>query len=400
MKLSTKRRALIVNGTLGVLLLGGAGIAYSSLGGTASSSADAAVRTVSAARSTVVASVSASGAVESARARSLGFGSSGTVEKIYVKVGDRVSKGQILARLDDTSAQESLDAAAAALDSADDDTSTAASYAQYVTARNTYRAARRTVAGTVIKAPFGGTVTAVNGTVGGSSNTSGSSGSSGSSASTSQGGSGSGGSGSGGAGGSGGSGAAASGSGGFIELADTGKLQLVGSFTESDITKLKVGQKASIRFDALTGVTGVGKVTQIQPTAATSNNVVQYPVTISFTEVPDEVRLGQTATVEVVVEQAENVLAVSSTVISTAGGRSTVTVLRDGRQVPTQVEVGIKGDALTEIKSGLGEGDQIVRPAATGTTQQGGGLPGLGGGGGGRGGVGGPGGGGFGGGGR
>ncbi|MFI6795955.1 efflux RND transporter periplasmic adaptor subunit [Streptosporangium canum] len=400
MKLSTKRRALIVNGTLGVLLLGGAGIAYSSLGGTASSSADAAVRTVSAARSTVVASVSASGAVESARARSLGFGSSGTVERIYVKVGDRVSKGQILARLDDTSAQESLDAAAAALDSADDDTSTAASYAQYVTARNTYRAARRTVAGTVIKAPFGGTVTAVNGTVGGSSNASGSSGSS---ASTSQGGSGSGGSGSGGAGGSGGSGAAASGSGGsggFIELADTGKLQLVGSFTESDITKLKVGQKASIRFDALTGVTGAGKVTQIQPTAATSNNVVQYPVTISFTEVPDEVRLGQTATVEVVVEQAENVLAVSSTVISTAGGRSTVTVLRDGRQVPTQVEVGIKGDALTEIKSGLGEGDQIVRPAATGTIQQGGGLPGLGGGGGGRGGVGGPGGGGFGGGGR
>ncbi|MET8386694.1 biotin/lipoyl-binding protein [Streptosporangium canum] len=396
MKLSTKRRALIVNGALGVLLLGGAGIAYSSLGGAASSSADAAVRTVSAARSTVVASVSASGAVESARARSLGFGSSGTVEKIYVKVGDRVSKGQILARLDDTSAQESLDAAAAALDSADDDTSTAASYAQYVTARNTYRAARRTVAGTVIKAPFGGTVTAVNGTVGGSSTASGSS------AGTSQGGSGSGGSGSGGAGGSGGSGAAASGSGGsggFIELADTGKLQLVGSFTESDITKLKVGQKASIRFDALTGVTGAGKVTQIQPTAATSNNVVQYPVTISFTEVPDEVRLGQTATVEVVVEQAENVLAVSSTVISTAGGRSTVTVLRDGRQVPTQVEVGIKGDALTEIKSGLGEGDQIVRPAATGTTQQGGGLPGLGGGGG-RGGVGGPGGGGFGGGGR
>ncbi|OUC78450.1 efflux RND transporter periplasmic adaptor subunit, partial [Streptosporangium minutum] len=378
MKLSTKRRALIVNGTLGVLLLGGAGIAYSSLGGAASSSADAAVRTVSAARSTVVASVSASGAVESARARSLGFGSSGTVEKIYVKVGDRVSKGQILARLDDTSAQESLDAAAAALDSADDDTSTAASYAQYVTARNTYRAARRTVAGTVIKAPFGGTVTAVNGTVGGSSNASGSSGSS---ASTSQGGAGaSSGSGSGGAGsgGSGGSGAAASGSGGFIELADTRKLQLVGSFTESDITKLKVGQKASIRFDALTGVTGAGKVTQIQPTAATSNNVVQYPVTISFTEVPDEVRLGQTATVEVVVEQAENVLAVSSTVISTAGGRSTVTVLRDGRQVPTQVEVGVKGDTLTEIKSGLGEGDQIVRPAATGTTQQGGGLPGLG----------------------
>ncbi|MGV9771901.1 efflux RND transporter periplasmic adaptor subunit [Streptosporangium sp. NPDC003464] len=373
MKLSTKRRALIVNGTLGVLLLGGAGIAYSSLGGGVSS-ADTAVRTVSVARSTVVASVSASGAVESARARSLGFGSSGTVKKIYVEVGQKVTKGQILARLDDASAQESLEAAAAALDSADDDTSTAASYAQYVNARNTYRAARRTVAGTVIKAPFAGTVTAVNGTVGGSSSASGSS------SNTSSGGSGRSG-GSGGSGSSGGSSGSADGSGGFIELADTRRLQLVGDFTESDITKLKVGQTASVRFDALTGVTAAGEVTQIQPTAATSNNVVQYPVTISFTDVPDEVRLGQTATVEVVVEQAENVLAVSSTVISTAGGRSTVTVLRDGRQVPTQVEVGVKGDALTEIKSGLGEGDQVVRPATTGTTQQQGGFPGLGGGG-------------------
>ncbi|WP_433368377.1 efflux RND transporter periplasmic adaptor subunit [Streptosporangium sp. CA-115845] len=369
MKLSTKRGALIVNGTLGVLLLGGVVIAYSSLGGEASS-ADAAVRTVQVARASVSASVSASGTVASARARALDFASSGTVEKIYVKVGDKVTKGQILARLDDDSAQESLDAAAAALDTADDDTSTAAAYAQYITARNTYRAAKRAVDGTVIKAPFSGTVTAVNGTVGGSSGASakatGNTGNSGKA-------------------GSGSSGGAESGSGGFIDIADTGRLQLVGTFTESDVTRLKVGQVASIGFDALNGVTAAGKVTQIQPIATTSNNVVQYPVTISFTEVPDEVRLGQTATVGVVVESVRNVLALSSTVISTTGSRSTVTVLRDGRQVPVQVEVGVKGDTLTEIRSGLNEGDQVVRPAATGTTQQGGGFPGLGGGGGGRG---------------
>jgi membrane fusion protein, macrolide-specific efflux system len=368
-KLSTKRRALIVNGTLGVLLLGGAGIAYSSLGsGGGVSSADASVRTVPVTRAAVSASVSASGTVASAKARSLNFGSNGTVEKVYVEVGDKVTTGQILARLDDDSASESLDAAAAALDSADDDTSTAAAYAQYVTARNTYREAQRTVAGTVIKAPFAGTVTAVNGAAGDPA------GSSGSSAKASTGG----------GGGAGGSGAAG-GSTGFVELADTKKLQLVGNFTESDITRLKVGQAASIGFDALTGVTATGKVTQIQPVAATNNNVVQYPVTISFTEVPKEVRLGQTATVRIVVEEAEDVLAVPSTMISTVGGRSTVTVLRNGKHVPAQVELGIKGDALTEIKSGLNEGDQLIRPATTGSTQQGG-FPGFGGGGGGGGG--------------
>ncbi|WP_329086821.1 efflux RND transporter periplasmic adaptor subunit [Streptosporangium sp. NBC_01469] len=373
MKLSTKRGALIVNGTLGVLLLGGVVIAYSSLGGEASSAnaANAAVRTVPVTRATVSASVSASGTVASARARSLAFGSNGTVEKIYVKVGEKVTAGQILARLDDDSAQESLDAAAAALDTADDDTSTAATYAQYVTARNTYRSAKRAVDGTVIKAPFAGTVTAVNGTVGGSS---GAASKTATNANNSAG-----------SGNAANSNGAANASGGFIDLADARRLELVGTFTETDVTRLKVGQTASIGFDALTGVTASGKVTQIQPTATTSNNVVQYPVTISFTEVPKEVRLGQTATVGVVVQRAENVLAVSSTVISTAGGRSTVTVLRDGRQLPVQVEAGIKGDALTEIRSGLTEGDQVVRPVPTETTQQGG-FPGLGGGGGGGGG--------------
>ncbi|MEV4096814.1 efflux RND transporter periplasmic adaptor subunit [Streptosporangium saharense] len=370
MKLSTRRGTLLVNGTLAVLLLGGVGIAFSSLGGSTSSAetaatAGGAARAVSVTRSTVTASVSASGAVESARARSLGFGTNGTVKKIYVEVGDKVKKGQLLARLDDSAARESLDAAAAALDSADDDTSTAALYAQYVNARNTYRAAGRAVAATVIKAPFAGTVTAVNGTVGGPAS-GGSSGSSGSSSGASGGTSG---------GNSGG------GSSGFVELADTRKLQLVGTFTESDITKLKVGQSASVTFDALPGVTATGKVTQIQPTASTSNNVVQYPVTISFVQVPSEIRLGQTATVKVVVGEAENVLVVPSTVVTTTGGRSTVTVLRDGTQTPVTVEVGVRGDTLTEITSGLAEGDQVVRPAATGTNQQGG-FPGFGGGGG------------------
>ncbi|MFB9526321.1 efflux RND transporter periplasmic adaptor subunit [Nonomuraea roseola] len=343
MKLSTRRRGLITNGILAVALLGGAGFAYSALGA-GGSSADAVVRTVTATRGTVTASVTASGAVESALSRSLAFGSTGTVARIYVKAGDKVSKGEILARLDDDAARESLASAAASYEAAvDDGTSTTALYAAYVKARNAYRAALREVEGTVLKAPFAGTVTALNGAEGGSSN--GSSG--GSDASTGQ-----------------------NAGTGFIELADTGRLKLVGAFTESDVTKLKVGQPASVSFDALSGVTATGKITQIEPVAATSDNVVQYPVTISFTEVPDQVRLGQTATVEVVTGTAENVVTVPSSAITTAGGQSTVTLLKDGRQVRTPVEAGVKGTATTEIRSGVAEGDLLVPPAATGTSDQ------------------------------
>ncbi|QYC41108.1 Macrolide export protein MacA [Nonomuraea coxensis DSM 45129] len=353
----------MTNGALAVLLLGGAAFAYSRLG-TEEAASESAVRTVTAGRGTVVAAVSATGAVESARFRALSFGTSGTVEKIYVKAGDKVSKGQILARLDDAAAQENLSAAKAAHDSAlADGTDTAQLYAAYVKARNSYREARRTVAATVLKAPFGGTVTAVNGSVGANSSGQGSGGQSGGGQGTSA------------------STSTSTAGSGFVELADTTKLQLVGTFTESDVGKLKKGQSATVTFDALPGVSATGKVTQIEPVASTSNNVVQYPVTVTFTEVPDEVRLGQTATVEVVTGRAENVVAVPSTVISTSGGQATVTVLRQGRQTRTPVEVGVRGTTLTEIRSGVSEGDQLVPPASsTGATQGGNGRFGGGGG--------------------
>ncbi|GAA0978658.1 macrolide transporter subunit MacA [Acrocarpospora macrocephala] len=354
-KLSTKRRALIVNLLLGGLLLGGVAAAYASLG--SGSPAGAAPLTTPVTRGSVVASVSASGAVESARTRSLTFGTNGTVESIRVEPGDKVKKGAVLARLDDTAARESLEATKASLDAAEDaDTSTASGYSQYINARNSYRAAKRALNATVIKAPYAGTVTAVNGTVGGSSGGS--------------------------SGGTAGAGAQSDTSTGFIELADTTALRIVGQFTEADVTRLKVGQTATVTFDALTGVSASGKVTVIDPQPQTNNNVVQYAATVSLSEVPSTVRLGQTASVQVIIETVDDVLTLPSALITTAGGQSSVTLLNNGQQVRTRVEVGVKGDAATEIVSGLKEGDQVVRPTTTTTTGGGLQLPGgLGGGG-------------------
>ncbi|GGO29560.1 hypothetical protein GCM10011574_64990 [Microbispora bryophytorum] len=380
-KLSTKRRTLIINGVLVVLLLGGIAAAWASVGGD-SSGDGAAPLTTRVTRGTVLASVSASGSVESARTRALDFSTAGTVESVLVESGDKVKKGQVLARIDDTAARESLEAAKASLDAAEEaDTSTASGYSQYISARNAYRSAERAVAGTVIKAPFAGVVTAVNGAVGGSSGASGGSGGS-SKGGQAQSQSGSAGS------------SSTGGAGGFIEIADPAHLRIVGNFTEADVSRIKVGQAATVSFDALTGVTASGKVTVVDPQPQTNNNVVQYAATISLTGVPSTVRLGQTATVQVTVGKADDVLTVASSAVTTAGGQTTVTVLENGRQVVKRVEVGLKGDITTEIKSGLQEGDQVVRPQAS--TTGGGGIQfpgggggfgrGFGGGGGGRGG--------------
>jgi macrolide-specific efflux system membrane fusion protein len=364
-----RRRGVLINGALAVLLLGGAGAAYLSLSDDAGASSPG--RTVPVSRGTVVASVSASGTVASARSRDLSFATSGTVDKINVQVGDKVKKGQMLATVDDANARDDLEAARAALNAAEaGDTSTASGYSSYMQAKASYNSAQRALDGTELIAPFSGTIVAVNGTVGGSS--SGSGGSSGSSGSGGSGGSGSGGSagggvggsaggGSGGSGSSGSAGASSSGSGsGFMTIADTSNLVVTGKFTEADVAKLKKGQQATVTFDAVRNTQASGKVTEIDQTATTSNNVVQYGVTVSLTDPPAGLRIGATASVGVTTAQAQDVLYVPTAAVRTAGGRSTVTVLEGGKQVLRVVQTGVQGDQGTEITSGLKEGDQVL----------------------------------------
>ncbi|WP_182908214.1 efflux RND transporter periplasmic adaptor subunit [Microbispora sp. H13382] len=66
-------------------------------------------------RGTVTSYVSAAGNTVDTGVRDLAFGAEGTVEKVYVKVGEKVRRGKVLARVDDTIARENYAAAKAAL---------------------------------------------------------------------------------------------------------------------------------------------------------------------------------------------------------------------------------------------------------------------------------------------
>jgi macrolide-specific efflux system membrane fusion protein len=160
-----RRRRLLLNGVLALLLVAGVGVAYLSLHDDAGASSPGRIVRVS--RGSVVSSVSASGSVASGKSRDLSFGASGTVDAIKVQVGDKVKKGQLLATLDDASAQDDLRSAQASLSAAEaGDTSTPSGYSSYVQAKASYDSAKRALDGTELTAPFSGTVVAVNGSVG------------------------------------------------------------------------------------------------------------------------------------------------------------------------------------------------------------------------------------------
>ena len=91
-----------------------------------------------------------------------------------------------------------------------------------------------------------------------------------------------------------------------------------------------------------------------------------------------------TASAAVILASKQNVLTVPNTTIRTINGQRGVQVLKDGEVVDTVATFGLANDTVTEVVSGLAEGDVVVIPqtrATTATARPGGGvqIPGAGG---------------------
>jgi macrolide-specific efflux system membrane fusion protein len=112
------RRLWFVNGSLLVVIAVIALVAVNTIFQKAS--AHAAVRTATATLGTVDSTVTATGNVSPAQSEDLSFSTAGTVSSIEVSVGQKVKAGQVVAKLDPTSAQASLTAADDDLTAAED----------------------------------------------------------------------------------------------------------------------------------------------------------------------------------------------------------------------------------------------------------------------------------------
>ncbi len=177
---------------------------------------------------------------------------------------------------------------------------------------------------------------------------------------------------------------------GFIVLTDLTGLQVTASFAEADIVSLQVGQQATVSFDAIANSSASGEVIAIAPlnnASASGGSVTSYTVTFSLSGQPDGVKPGMTAQISVMTAQSLGVLAVRSSALTQRGGNYTVTLAPTKvgiAGVRKSVTIGLQGDTLTEITSGLKEGDKVELRTTTGTSASSGfpagGIPGGGGG--------------------
>lgn len=150
----------------------------------------------------------------------------------------------------------------------------------------------------------------------------------------------------------------------FIVLTSTNTMVLHGTIGEADISKLKLGQVSNVTVDAIASAKMTGRVISLDPVATISQGVPVYGVDIAIDVPADGVKAGMTGTANVILASKQNVLVVPNTAIRSVNGQRGVQVLKGGEIVETPAQFGLSNDTLTEVVSGLAEGDTIVIPQA------------------------------------
>ena len=147
------------------------------------------------------------------------------------------------------------------------------------------------------------------------------------------------------------------------------------SLNEVDVAKINLGDKATLTFDAVDGLSIAGQVAAIDSVGTVSSGVVNYNVQISFATQDSRIKSGMSVTAAIVTAVHQDVLTVPNSAIKTSNGASTVQVFDTPLPAPTAgttgslsavpplmvtVTPGLSDDTNTEIISGLTEGQLVV----------------------------------------
>lgn len=135
-----------------------------------------------------------------------------------------------------------------------------------------------------------------------------------------------------------------------VRLANMDKLLVEVSVDETEVNGIKVGQPASLTFDAMSNIEVSALVTSIAPFGEIVQGLVRYPVTITLNEQVDGLMLGMTSYVKIVIEVQQKVLAVPIDAVQYDDEGEYVMVFNRSSRDQTRVT----------IESGVIQGDQVV----------------------------------------
>lgn len=167
-----------------------------------------------------------------------------------------------------------------------------------------------------------------------------------------------------------------------LQIADMSKMLVKIPVSEVDISQVQVGQTAKITFDALSGTTVSGTVTHIANASSSSSSStsttssltsstqsVRYEVTLLISAPDAKMKSGMTAHASILTLTIPDSLMVSKTALTSKDGKYYVTKQGDDETtIEVEVQVISQTDSKAAIKGNLSQGDVLVIPSSSSTT--------------------------------
>ena len=156
--------------------------------------------------------------------------------------------------------------------------------------------------------------------------------------------------------------------GAVVTMADMSTLEVEADVSESNLSRVRIGQPVEIQLDALPDVRFRGVVARTVPTVDRSKATVMTK--IRFLEAEARILPEMSAKVAFLsqaISDAERAprAALNAAALTTRAGRNVVFVVRDNKVAEVPVETGAKMGDLVEIRSGPQPGEKVVlRPSA------------------------------------
>ena len=145
---------------------------------------------------------------------------------------------------------------------------------------------------------------------------------------------------------------------------DTTQVYVQGKVDEADIAHVYMNQQARIKVESFRDRAFNGKVTKIAPLGVEKDNVTTFEVRVSIDNPGGELKANMTANAEILLDEHKGVLTVPENTVIYDGQKNASVEVPDKSQKEGKrkvaVKVGLSNGSVTEILSGLKEGDQVV----------------------------------------
>jgi HlyD family secretion protein len=145
---------------------------------------------------------------------------------------------------------------------------------------------------------------------------------------------------------------------------DTAEVYVQGKVDEADIAHVYMGQPARIKVESFRDRLFWGKVTKIAPMGVEKDNVTTFEVRVSINNPGGELKANMTANAEILMDEHKGVLTVPENAVIYDGQKNASVQVPDRSQKDgtrkVAVKVGLSNGSVTELVSGLKEGDQVV----------------------------------------